>query len=474
MTFSLSEHLQDRRSGPRYRVIADLIGEAIADGRLAPGERLPALRDIAYELGVTVGTVARAYALAAQRGLVAGEVGRGTYVLARTPREPSSGVGSASFLASEDGIRIQMKSALAAPVGQTEIMGAALRRLLDTLSDETGPSLFNTYLPPGGAPRERQAAARWIGYGPFAPSPDEIILCSGTQQAILAALLAATEPGDLVLTEALTYHAMIAQATLMGRRVAPVDMDEEGLLPDALEAAIREHKPRALFVIPTLHNPTTAIMSEARRRRIAEIARAANLIVIEDDIYGTLLRDRPPPIAHFHPEGTFYATSLAKSLGCGLRIGFLKPPASKLSRTRAIQHGFGQTVPPLMAELAASLIESDEGAALLAQQEEEIRARNEIAALYLAEAEFRAHPACLFLWLRLPERWRAHGFVEAARMRGVAIAAGEDFMVGRPDRASRHVRVALGQAQSRAELEQGLGILAALLAQMPAEIASPA
>ncbi len=472
MTFSLTKLLKEQRPGPRYRVMADLIGEAIVDGRLAPGERLPALRDIAYELGVTVGTVARAYALAASRGLVAGEVGRGTYVLARAAREPMQGVGSAAFHAAAEGVEVPMKQAIAAPVGQTEIMSAALRELLDQLPAREGPSLFNTYLAPGGTEDERAAAARWIAYGEFTPSPEKILLCSGTQQAILTALLTACEPHDLVLTEALTYHAMIAQASLMGFRIAPVDIDTEGLVPEALERAIIEQKPRAIFVVPTIHNPTTSIMSEARRIRIAEIARAHRVAVIEDDIYGALVGSRPEPIAHHYPEGTYYATSLAKSLGCGLRIGHLIPPADKLDRARAILHGQGQTVPPLMAELATSLIVSGGADELVARQRKEMLARHAIAMELLGHHDMRRHPAALYVWLRLPEEWRAHSFVEAARQRGVALAAGEDFMVGRPDRAARHVRIALGQAQSREALRHGLSIIASLLDSAPAELAS--
>ncbi|MEN6542849.1 PLP-dependent aminotransferase family protein [Parvibaculum sp.] len=472
MTFSLTDLLKEQRPGPRYRVMADLIAEAIADGRLAPGARLPALRDIAYELGVTVGTVARAYSQAASRGLVAGEVGRGTYVLARTPREPMDGVGSASFHAAIEGAEVPMKAALAAPVGQTEIMSATLRSLLDELPKREGPSIFNTYLAPGGTEDEREAAARWLAYGAFAPSPERMLLCSGTQQAILTSLLTACEPGDLVLTEALTYHAMIAQASLMGFRIAPVDLDAEGILPEALERAIIEQKPRAIFLVPTIHNPTTSIMGEARRIRIAEIARTHGVAVIEDDIYGTLVGDRPAPIAHYYPDGTYYATSLAKSLGCGLRVGYLIPPADKLDRARAILHGQGQTVPPLSAELATSLIVNGAADKLVAAQRTEMAARHAIALELLGTRDMRHHPAALFVWLRLPEAWRAHAFVEAARQRGVALAAGEDFMVGRPDRAARHVRIALGQAQSREALRHGLSVIAALIDSAPAEISA--
>ncbi|MDP2151736.1 PLP-dependent aminotransferase family protein [Parvibaculum sp.] len=463
------------RPGPRYRAIADALRDAVKMGAVAPGTKLPPLRDLAYELGVTVGTVSRAYALAAARGEVSGEVGRGTYVLGgRAARGQASGVGSAAFLTMPETTQVAMKAALAPPAGQTEIIGAALAGLISDMPTLTGPSLFNTYLEPGGCARHRAAAAKWLTHSDFAPQADELIICSGTQQAILAAMFAATEPGDIILAEALTYQAMVNQAALMGlmgRRVAPVDIDGEGIEPQALARAAGEMKPAALFIVPTLHNPTGAIMSEKRRREIAEIATRHDFAIIEDDIYSALVKDRPLPVAHFAPDHTYYATSLSKSVGCGIRIGFLKPPLAMLERTRAIQHGFGQTVPPLMAELATRLIESGDAAALTGKLREEMQTRHEMTAEALTGHELAAHPASLYVWLALPDIWRAHAFVDAARARGLAIAAGEDFMVGRMDRASRHVRLAIGQPQTRAELAAGLATVAELLATGP--ISSP-
>ncbi len=473
MTISLFQRADiAARPGPRYRAIADALRDAVKMGAVAPGTKLPPLRDLAYELGVTVGTVSRAYALAASRGEVSGEVGRGTYVLGgRVARTQASGVGSAAFLTMPETTQVAMKAALAPPAGQTEIIGAVLAKLISDMPALAGPSLFNTYLEPGGEARHRMAAAKWLAHGDFAPQADELIICSGTQQGILASILAATEPGDIILTEALTYQAMVAQAALMGRRVSPVDIDAEGINPQALARAARELRPAALFVVPTLQNPTSAVMGEGRRREIADIARRHDFAVIEDDIYGALVPGRPLPIAHFLPENTYCATSLSKSVGCGIRIGFLKPPPAMLERTLAIQHGFGQTVPPLMAELATRLIESGEAAALTGRLREEMHKRHEMTAEALTGHDLAAHPSSLYAWLALPDIWRAHAFVDAARMRGLAIAAGEDFMVGRTDRASRHVRLAIGQPQTRAELAAGLAIVAELLATGP--ISSP-
>jgi DNA-binding transcriptional MocR family regulator len=463
------------RSGPRYRAIADALRDAIKGGDVPAGTKLPPLRDLAFALGVTVGTVSRAYALAATRGEVSGEVGRGTYVLGKGGHERSNtGVGSASFLTLPEATEVAMKAAYAPPAGQAEIMGAAMTALLDELPARVCPSPFNSYTVPGGGPEERAAAASWLALGPFAPQANDVLICSGVQQAILTAILSTTEPGDVILTEALTYHAMVNQAGLMGRRVAPVDIDSEGLDPSALDRAAREFKPAALFVVPTLQNPTSAIMSEARRREIAILADRHDISIIEDDIYGMLVEDRPLPIAHFAPERTWYSTSLAKSAGCGLRVGFLVPPPSLLDRARAILHGQGQTVPPLMAELSARLIGNGDAAAIRNGIVREMRERHALTERKLAGHTIIAHPASLYVWLELPHAWRAHVFVEAARARGIAIAAGEDFMVGRMDRASRHIRLAIGQPQSREELKRGLDVIAALLSEAHIGLPVPA
>src|SRR5690606_33902245 len=220
------------RPGPRYRAIADALRDAIKSGAASPGMKLPPVRDLAYALGVTVGTVSRAYALAASRGEVAGEVGRGTYVLDRSGLARSgTGVGSAAYLTPPDASEAAMKAAYPPSVGQDEIMGAALSTLLAERGRESRHSLFNSYPPPGGTLRVRQAAAAWLAHDHFTPKADDILVCSGAQQAILTAILPATRPGDMILTEAITYHAMVNQAVLTGRRVTPVDMDAEGVLP---------------------------------------------------------------------------------------------------------------------------------------------------------------------------------------------------------------------------------------------------
>ena len=454
------------RPGPRYRAIADSLRDAIAGGHAEPGAQLPPMRRLAYALGVTVGTVTRAYALAANRGEVTGEVGRGTFIAgAETQSRGNRGVGSAAFVTLREGTEIAMKAAFAPTVGQTDIVSRALAATMAEPRPAEEP--FNVYLAPGGSPRHRAAAAQWLAHGDFAPEADDIVVCSGASQGILTAILATTAPGDVILAEEMTYQAITQQAALMGRRIVGVEIDAEGIVPEALARAAKEHAPAALFIVPNLQNPTSAVMGEARRREIAEIARAHEIAIIEDDVYGALLPERPLPIACFAPEISFFGTSLAKTLGSGLRIGFLVPPRQMLDRARAIQFGFGQTVPPLMADLAATLIESGEARTLCGAMRAEVAERHRLTKDALAGYTLRQHDASLYVWVELPEIWRAHHFVEAARAKGLAIAAGDDFMVGRTDRTSRHIRLAIGQPASRDQLSKGLAILRELLETGP-------
>ena len=451
------------RSGPRYRAIADTIAEAVASGALANGEKLPPMRELAFALSVTTGTVARAYALAAARQHIASEVGRGSFVQTGAPLKRTALSAPGGQDAPTDAI-ISMKANLPAEVDQTQRMADEAAHMIA----EGGTAQFG-YLPAGGATHHRAAGAEWLATRDYRPSADHIILTSGAQQAILASILAATEPGDLILTESLTYHAITAQALMLGRRVVPVEIDHEGLIPEALARACRGSRVTALFTVPTLHNPTTATMSATRRTAIAEVAAAQQLAVIEDDIYANLTPERPLPIAHLIPDQTYYINSLSKTVAPGLRVAYLVPPRDRYDRARAIVHGLGQTLPPLMADLATRIITNGTAAALLAKQKTEIAARNAIAARIFELTPRQYNSAALHLWLALPDHWRATAFAEAARLRGVAIATGEDFMVGHPDQASRHVRLCLGAAASRPKLEQGLTILRDLMAETPIE-----
>src|SRR5690606_21566023 len=311
------------RPGPRYRALLEALAEDILEGRLPAGARLPPQRDLAWRLGVTVGTVGRAYALAAQRGLISGEVGRGTFVRAAAPATARANPVS-------DGGDGPIKLTVNAPPDPA--YGAVVAERLAELASRPGATTdLWGYTPKAGFPEHRAAAARWIGGAGVPASPETTIVTGGAHQAIVVAFAALARPGERVLVEALTYAGVCHVAERFGARLHGLPMDDEGLLPDALDAACRADRAPLLFVNPTAHNPTTAAMSPARREAIVALARAHDLRVSEDDVYGRVPERRPPPHAALAPERTVYSGSAAKSVAPGLRLGALHCPPHLLS-----------------------------------------------------------------------------------------------------------------------------------------------
>ena len=271
-----------------------------------------------------------------------------------------------------------------------------------------------------------------------------------------------------MLIEQLTYAGICHIGERRGLRLRGLALDDEGVLPDALDAACRSEPARLLVLNPTIHNPTTATMSAERCRAIAALAREHDLIVIEDDVYGRLPEQRAPPIAALAPERTIYITSASKSVAPGLRLGMLLEPAAL---PRADRRGAARPVPDLPAAhgravqaLAGQRHRAAPGAAPAGRG---ARAAGPGARRSWATASIATQPTSYHLWLPLPPPWRTSQFVAAARERGVAVDPGSAFAVDR-DQAPHAVRVSLSAASSRERLQRALQILAGLLDEPPA------
>lgn len=445
--------------GPRYRALVDALAQDVADGRLAAGTRLPPQRDLAYDLGVTVGTVSRAYALAAERGLVVGEVGRGTFV--RAPAAPGGRPNPVS-----DGAGELIKLTVNAPPDPG--YGAVVaERLAELASQPAATADLWAYSPKAGFKEHRVAAARWIGGVGVDASPECTIITGGAHQAIVVALTALARPGDVVLVEDLAYAGICHIAERCAVRLRGVAMDDEGLLPDALDAACRSNGARLLIVNPTVHNPTTATMSLARRAAIVALARRHELIMIEDDVYGRLPEQRPPPLAALAPERTVHIGSAAKSVAPGLRFGVLSSPEQLFERIAHAQHDLFLTCPPLIAELFTRLLADGTAEQLALRQRAEATRRQGLAREVLGDRRYAAQPSGYHLWLPLPAPWRTTEFVETVAERGVAVDPATAFAIDRAQ-APHAVRVSLSAAADHDRLRRGLVILAQTLDETPA------
>jgi DNA-binding transcriptional MocR family regulator len=447
----------DPAAEPKYQALVDALDRDIDAGILPPGTRLPTQRQLATWLGVAIGTVSRAYALAEQRGLLSGEVGRGTFV-----RRRESGLQEGANDEGDDPALLDLsKGRLVRDPHEP-----TLRRALETLSRRPDlDRLVDFYQPAAGMARHRAAGADWVARSGLETDPDRVVITSGAQHGAAVVLATIARPGDLILTEEVTYAGIKALASLLHLQLRGLPLDQHGLIPEAFEAACRSGTPRALFCMTNLQNPTGHTMPLARRREIAAIAVAHDVALVEDDVNGFLPADPLPPLAELAPAQTYYVTGTSKSLAPGLRIGYVVAPARRVERIAATVRASTWLTSPILAELVTGWIESGEADEMVAWKRSETAARHELA-MEILSPWLTPGPVSFHRWLPLPAPWRTETFVAQARARGVMVTPSEEFMIGR-DSAPHAVRVCLGATLSRDRLEEGLRRLAVLLAQGP-------
>jgi DNA-binding transcriptional MocR family regulator len=434
----------ESRAGPRYQAIAEAIADAVELGDLSPGDKLPPQRDLAWKLGVTVGTISRAYTLAEQRGLVTGEVGRGTFV--QQPRQTSSAlVPPTSAMKYDMGINI-------AP---TAAQAKALTATMSNLAETVDASRLVPYMPSAGYLEYREAVAVWISRAGIEADPDRIILACGAQHALSVVLSGLTEPGDHILTEALTYPGVIDMCRLHHLQLEPVAIDSEGMLPDALERAVRHHHARFVAINPTLHNPTTATMSLERRQAIVDVARAHDLTILEDDVYGWMKENRPPAIAALAPERTVFVSSASKSFAPGLRAGWIFAPEHLMHPLMSAAYATSVCQPPLMHEIATAWINNGTADRLVLDLREEVARRQAMARAQLDGLRIDSDPAGFHILLHLPPPWRSAEFAEAALAAGIRVVPASTFAVGQTA-APHAVRASVTSIVDRSVFAEGL------------------
>jgi DNA-binding transcriptional MocR family regulator len=443
---------------PITRSLMAALRSDIDSGRLKPGDRLPTHRELADRLGVALGTITRVYTLAQREGLVNGEVGRGTFV--RIPRSVEE-----DFAVRDGRVSIVdlSKNRVARDPGEAILSEG----LADLASRPELTSLLDKYQPASGVMRHRKSAALWLSRPGFDVSADQILIASGAQHAINATLATLAKPGDTVVSESVTYPGIRAVTSLFHLRLLGLAIDEFGIIPESFRQACRNASVKVLYCVPTLHNPTAAIMPTERREEIADIAREFGVSVIEDDVYGFVPGESAPlPIAAYAPERTYYINSMSKSVVPGLRIGFVVAPFEAAPRIANAIYTSMLEAPPLMAELASTWILNGVARKVIVWKREEISLRYELALKLLGvPGKSAPHPSC-HLWLSLPEPWRSEDFVAHGLARGVAISPSEAFVVGRGP-APHAVRICIGAPSDRGQLQNGLQILAEILRGTP-------
>jgi DNA-binding transcriptional MocR family regulator len=442
-----------RLGGPRYLAIADAVTRAIDRGELQNGARLPTHRALAQALAIDVTTVTRAYAEIQRRGLAQGRVGHGTFVLARPPDSPAS-----PWLAPADGQFIDLSHNF--PAGSPMVPG--LRDLAEDAARDLDVGGLLGRQNDIGMTSHRAAGAAYLQSLGVDAASDDIVVCAGAQHGLTLAVAALTQPGDVILTEETTFYGMRSAAAMLGRTLIGVAMDEEGLLPDALEAACRASGARVLYCTPTLHNPTTALMRSARRKAIAQICSRHKIAVIEDDVYGFLPAPRQRPLWCDLRQHCIYVSSLSKSCGPGLRIGYMCVPEPWRRAVGAALRATTLMAPPLEAEIATRLIRAGHIRRLEDAQRSRIEQRQAIAAEAFCGIEHCTHSLAFHVWLRMPPDWQSEVFASEARLRGVGVTPASFFNL-QPQQTADAIRVCLSAAASDDVLRKGVTVLADLM-----------
>lgn len=438
-----------QHGGPRYLQIADFIEQALSDGRLKPGDRLPAQRRLAALLRVDLTTVTRAYDEARRRHLLEGQGARGTYAAA--PK-----VELAQLL--------DLSMNIPPPPAGVDFDDMLKQGLAQVLLRTDSGMLMNYHLG-GGSPADRAAGARWLA--PLFGELDEerIVVCAGAQSALAALILAGSRPGDAILAEPMVYPGLLTAAQQLGRRVVPVAVDEAGMLPDQVEKVCSRHRASLLYLNPTLQNPTTHTMPAVRRREILRAAARHGVHIIEDDPYSLLAADAPPPLALMAPAQVTHIATLSKCLAPGLRTAFvLMNDAQLRERFMAALRSFVLMSTPLTTALTTQWIHDGAAQQLLAGVQKEARERQRMARQLLS-GRTEATEDGIHLWLALPGYWTAPELARVAQAEGLAMTSSEAFSCGpRPPNA---IRISLGSIQDSRRLASALRKLSQLLARRP-------
>lgn len=443
-------------SRPAYLSLAEQFARAIEGGTLPVGTRLMPHRRLADLLGLSVQTVSRAYDELIRRGLIAGEVGRGSFVLGpgAEARQP--------YLPERSGKTIDLS--ILKPVVESMHL-ERLREGFAWLADNLAAPSALSFRPNMVMPHHRAVAADWLARQGIPAEPQGIALTNGATPAITAAVMSVVPPGAGIAAEALTHHTLMPLCTYLGLHLEGIAMDDDGMLPAALHEVARKGAIRAVYLQPNVINPLGRLMPADRRGELVDVARRHDLAIVENDILNVMIPDRAPTLAALAPERTLHICGFTKITVPGMRMAYLHAPPRHATAVANRHLVANWMATPAMADLLSHWVQGGIVSDLAAWQARAMAERHSLAAEVLGRFMPSCHGNSLHLWLPLPEVWSEETFASQARMRGVAVAAGNAFRSSERWRSDA-IRISLGSTRAD-ELRSGLSTIAAMLSDIP-------
>ncbi|MCL6568807.1 MAG: PLP-dependent aminotransferase family protein [Meiothermus silvanus] len=472
--------LNRRRTQALYRQIAEQIKSRIASGELPGGTRLPPIRTLAAELGVTRLTVQNAYRELQAEGLIEATVGRGTFVGPETHPsllhlhlgERLTPMGVLHDVHKVQQVRGVRNLALASPdphLFPTEEFWASLEAL-----HPQGSEVFQ-YGPVIGDPHLRLAISGLLAQRGLEAPAEEVLITVGGLQGLALTARVLCQPGDEVVIEQPTYLGFLNILHTLKLRPLPVPLDEQGPSLRHLEALLKKHRPRFYYTLPNFHNPTGMCFAPERRQALVDLAIRYGLTLVEDDTYAHLAYDMPPPppLRALDRSHVLYLSSFSKVLMPGLRIGFVLAPSKLLEGLLALHSASDICGPPLLLQRATARFIQQGGLERHLRKVVPIYRERRDTLLDALRAQMPrsvrwTRPKGGFsCWLSLPAYFPPGALYQAALQRGVAITPGEAFLTQTQDHT--HMRLCFGYQGSEA-LREGVAQLAPLVREQAARL----
>nr|WP_085860838.1 PLP-dependent aminotransferase family protein [Klebsiella pneumoniae] len=417
----------------RYKAVVDRYAQAIRSGQLPAGSRLPTHRTLAAGERLSLATATRVYRELEEMGLVSGETGRGTFVRDLS-LPPGHGVDQQVVAADVVDLNFNYPS--------LPEQGDALREALRQLAMAGDIDSHLRYQPHAGRLAERDIIARHLTCQHFAPDAENVLIVNGAQHGLAVTVMGLLRPGDVVAVDALTYSGFKVLAALYHLELAAIPCRPEGPDLRALHTLCQQRRVRAVYTMPTLHNPLGWVLNTGQRQALADLARQHDLLIIEDAAYARLVSRPPPPVVSYAPERTVYVTGFSKNIATGLRVGVvISPPRYRPEIERAIRATTWNT-PTLISSLICAWIEDGTVARFETQKRQDARQRQQVVREVLCGLPVVSHPDSYFVWLPLGEESRADRLGNALMERRISVSTAEPFCVSAT--IPQALRIALG------------------------------
>jgi len=428
---------------PIYQQIYEELREAILTGTLPEFTRLPPERTLAEKLNVNRSTVVHAYRELVVDGLIEQREGSGSRV-ARSAGQPARSpdvpwwitlppwrVGSfpqvlGELAATEHGERISFVP------GVPPVEPSPLAELAKSFARAAGdPDYVLSYGNSEGHPPLREAIAARMRRRGCATQAREVLVLTGSTQGITLVAQSLAEPGDEIIVEGPTYPGALQIFQIAGLRAIPVAVDGDGMRVDHVEAILRTRRPRFIYTMPSLHNPTGVTMNADRRDRLVTLAERARVPIVEDDPYGELAQPAVPPLAARSPDYVIYLSTFSKTIAPSLRLGWLTAPKTIFERLLLRKQSYDMaTSLYVQAGVYDYLTRAYDPHVVQLRDELTARraiARDAIAAHWPKSMRLTSGGGGFYLSATAPREMRARALLDAAERNGATFLFGEAF-----------------------------------------------